>query len=480
MFDLADTEAVRGKVIEWHRKYGDIFYTKIGGTDFVWLSSPKVVKDLMDKKSSVYSSRSPAPLAQDVASAGQRQLFMPYGPRWRSIRKHSHSLLNLSTSIKYQPVQDFESKQLLTEFLDSPENFYHINRRYSASVIMLVTYGYRIPSWDDPLIKKIYDIIDNFTEMTAPGAHAIDSFPSLAFLPEWLLGNWRTFGQRVFDHDSKIYLDLWNRLKRETDAGQARDCFTKTFYLNNPAKSGIDDLSAAYTCGGLIEAGSETTGTTLNNFILCMVLFPQAQQRAQEELDKVIGRNRLPTWEDEPNLPYVRSLIKEVLRWRPVNKFGMTHATSEDDWYEGYFIPKGSVAVLNWWAIHRDTRLWSHPDDFDPDRYLDRCLPAADYINASDPYTRDHFTYGAGRRVCPGVHVAERSLYINISRVLWGFNIAKKIGPDGHPIEPSQVMVRGFMSVPEEFDCKITPRSEQHVKVMRHDFGEAEQKGMEF
>lgn len=186
-------------------------------------------------------------------------------------------------------------------------------------------------------------------EHRAPGAHAIDSFPSLASLPQWMLGNWRTFGENIFEQDSAVYLDLWNRLKRETDAGTARDCFTKTFYLNDPAKSGIDDLAAAYTCGGLIEAGSETTGTTLNNFVLCMVLFPDAQKEAQEELDRVIGSDRLPTWEDEDKLPYVRSLIKEVMRWRPLNKFGMAHATSEDDWYEGYFIPKGSVAVLNWW-----------------------------------------------------------------------------------------------------------------------------------
>jgi|TARA_R110002003_G_scaffold198_6_gene15462 cytochrome P450 len=349
MFDLADTELVRDKVIAWRKEYGDIFYTKIGGTDYVWLSSPKVVKDLMDKKSSVYSSRAPSPLAQDVASAGRRQLFMPYGPRWRSIRKHSHDLLNLRTSVKYQPVQDYESKVLLRELTESPDDFISINRRYSASVIMLVTYGYRIPSWNDPLIKRIYGVLDRFTEMTAPGAHAIESFPSLASLPQWLLGNWRSHGERVFKEDSQVYLDLWNRLKEETDAGTARDCFTKTFYLNDPAKSGIDDLAAAYTCGGLIEAGSETTGTTLNNFVLCMVLFPEVQKKAKEELDRVVGPDRLPVWEDEEKLPYVRGLIKEVLRWRPVNKFGMPHATSEDDWYEGHFIPKGSVAVLNWW-----------------------------------------------------------------------------------------------------------------------------------
>ena len=80
-----------------------------------------------------------------------------------------------------------------------------------------------------------------------------------------------------------------------------------------------------------------------------MTLFEGAQRKAQEELDRVVGRGSLPDWDDEKDLPYVRSLIKEVLRWRPVNKFGMTHATSEDDWYEGHFIPKGSVAVLNWW-----------------------------------------------------------------------------------------------------------------------------------
>ncbi|KAF2737914.1 cytochrome P450 [Polyplosphaeria fusca] len=480
MFDLADTEAVRDKVIEWHKQFGDIFYTKIGGTDFVWLSSPKVVKDLMDKKSGIYSSRSPVPLAQDVASAGRRQLFMPYGPQWRSIRKHSHTLLNLNTSVKYQPVQDFESKQLLFDFLNDPKNFYLHNRRYSASVIMLITYGYRIPSFDDPLITKIYDIIDNFTEMTAPGAHAIDSFPSLAILPEWMMGNWRSFGKRVFEHDSKIYIELWEKLKRETDQGIARDCFTKTFYLNDPAKSGIDDLSAAYTCGGMIEAGSETTGTTLNNFVLCMALFPDAQKNAQEELDRVVGGNRLPDWDDEKDLPYVRSLIKEVLRWRPVNKFGMTHATSDDDWYDGYFIPKGSVAVLNWWAIHRDPENWANPNAFDPSRYINHTLPAADYINISNPYARDHFTYGAGRRVCPGVHVAERSLYINIARVLWGFDISKTKGQDGEFLEPTQAMVRGFMSVPEEFSCDITSRSEKHSVIMTDEFVKAQKEGFDF
>lgn len=349
LFDIADSELVRGKAREWCREYGDIFYTKIGGTDYIWLSSPQAVRDLMDKKSGIYSSRSPAPFAQDVASGGKRQLFMPYGPEWRNLRKTSHALLNSTSAAKYQPIQDFESKQLMRDLLVTPADFYQHNRRYSSSVIMLVTYGYRLPSWKHPLMQKIYTVLDNLTEMTAPGAHAVDSFPSLASWPQWLLGNWRSKAKKVFEHDSKVYLDLWNKLKKEVDDGTASDCFVKEFYLKNPGRHGIDDLLAAYTCGGLVEAGSETTATTLNNFVLAMMLFPEAAREAQEEIDRVVGAARLPDWEDEKALPYVRALVKEILRWRPVNKFGMPHYTIEDDWHEGFFIPKGTVVMLNWW-----------------------------------------------------------------------------------------------------------------------------------
>lgn len=294
LFDLAESDEVRYKVRRWHQKFGDIFYTKIGGTDYVWLSSPQVIKDLMDKRSAIYSSRPRLPLAQDVASAGRRQLFMEYGPRWRQLRKHSHDLLNRTAAVKYQPVQDFESKQVLRDLLDQPEAFYTINRRYSSSVIMLVSYGYRIPSLDDPLMRQIYTVLDHLTEITAPGAHAVDSFPSLAALPEVLMGRWRTHGRRVLEHDSAVYMGLWRRLVAEVAAGTARDCFCRDFYLADPAKNNVDELLAAYTCGGLVEAGSETTASTLNNWVLAMTLYPDTARRAQEELDRVVGEDRIP------------------------------------------------------------------------------------------------------------------------------------------------------------------------------------------
>lgn len=117
---------------------------------------------------------------------------------------------------------------------------------------------------------------------------------------------------------------------------------------------------------------------------------------------------------------------------------------------------------------------------FEPSRFLGKDLSAAEYINVNDPYERDHFTYGAGRRVCPGVHVAERSLFIVIVRVLWGFSISKKKGPDGELVEPPTGMVRGFLSVPLSFQCDIRPRSAVHAQIMRKVFSEAEAEGLRY
>ena len=98
-----------------------------------------------------------------------------------------------------------------------------------------------------------------------------------------------------------------------------------------------------------MEAGSETTSAFLNTFLLFATENPEVVTKAQEELDRVVGGDRYPTWEDEQNLPYIRACIKELLRMRPPNKVGIHHATTEDDWYEGMFIPKNSVVILNWW-----------------------------------------------------------------------------------------------------------------------------------
>ncbi|KAG6325816.1 hypothetical protein ID866_13273, partial [Astraeus odoratus] len=97
------------------------------------------------------------------------------------------------------------------------------------------------------------------------------------------------------------------------------------------------------------------TFSTLLVFILAMVLFPEVQSKAQEEIDRVIGRERLPDFNDRMNMPYVEAVVLETLRWYPVIPLGLPHMTSEDDVFDGMYIPQGATVMINvWYAICED------------------------------------------------------------------------------------------------------------------------------
>ena len=149
-----------------------------------------------------------------------------------------------------------------------------------------------------------------------------------------------------------------------------------------------------------------------------MVAFPEVQSRAQAELDAVVGRGRLPTFADAPRLPYVWAIIKEVLRWRPALRFGLPHASAEDDWYEGMFIPKGATYIANVWQCNHDRAVFGDDaDEFRPERHLGddgEPIPGPKETNQEG-----HVSFGFGRRVCVGRHLANESLFIHTARILW-------------------------------------------------------------
>lgn len=85
-----------------------------------------------------------------------------------------------------------------------------------------------------------------------------------------------------------------------------------------------------------------------------MISFPDVQKRAQAELDKVVGRDKMPTFSDYEHLHYIRAIIEEIMRWRPVVPLGVSHRVSQDDEYEGYHIPKDALVIPNvWYVLHR-------------------------------------------------------------------------------------------------------------------------------
>ena len=175
----------------------------------------------------------------------------------------------------------------------------------------------------------------------------------------------------------------------------------------------------------LSSAGAETTATTLYWWALAMIAFPEVQRRAQAELDAEVGRDRLPTYADAPRLPYVRAIIEEVQRWRPTLPLGVAHAATEDDWYEGMFIPKGTICIPNIWLCNHDRAVFGEDvDEFRPERHLDE---HGELLSGSvQAVQAGHVSFGFGRRVCVGKHLANNTLFINTARMLWA---AKLEGP---------------------------------------------------
>lgn len=218
----------------------------------------------------------------------------------------------------------------------------------------------------------------------------------------------------------------------------------------------------------MIEAGSETTSAALNSTIRYLAVFKEAQEKAHQEISSVVGDDRMPNFNDEKDLSYIRAMVKETLRIRPVTNIGTPHFTTEDIVYRDFYIPKGTVVSINQYAIHYDDR-YENPDDFVPERYLGHDLKAGAYAAHADPYERDHFGFGAGRRICPGMHLAENSLFITLARLLWMFEIRPCIRDNGQEEEldiSDSGYEAGSNTLPTPYRVRFIPRSSQRQAVL--------------
>ena len=172
-------------------------------------------------------------------------------------------------------------------------------------------------------------------------------------------------------------------------------------------------------------AGGETTSTTLLWWLLAMIAYPDVQNQAHAELDEVIGRARPPTFADIPSLPYIRAMVKETLRWSLTVPFSVPHTSTTDDWYEGMFIPKGTIILQNMRVMNSQPDVFgSDAARFDPSRYLDKHRQ----VRVFDGREEGHMAFGFGRRICPGRYVAEGTLAIDLATLLWAMRFERPEG----------------------------------------------------
>ncbi|KAJ7776053.1 cytochrome P450 [Mycena maculata] len=285
---------------------------------------------------------------------------------------------------------------------------------------ILVAYGIDVLPENDPYISLAEEAMRTTAEAAIPGRFLVDFLPVLRHIPDWVPGA---------------------GFKLKAKAGKK-----VAWALND-----VPFAEASGTVPHSITAESLQILGESNNLYYDekTVKVTAAKQSADgNRLDRWTGP--LPDFKDEKALPYVGALVKEVLRWRNVTPI---------DEYRGYRIPAGSIVIGNVWAILHDEAMYPDPYSFKPERFLLDGKPNPD---VRDPQA----VFGFGRRICPGRHMANSSLWITIASILATFEITKAIEEDGEIIEPSYKFTPELVSVPLPFKCSIRPRSQDAVTLI--------------
>ncbi|KAL2801525.1 cytochrome P450 [Aspergillus granulosus] len=373
---------------------------------------------------------------------------MNYTEQFRAHQRLHASVLSTTPAAAYLPLQMLESQQLLYDLLEHASGTTgadvhpHIERAI-ASTIHTLLYGFRVRDPSDPALQMLMRLNEEFSEFVQVGAHIVDTFPVLNNLPGFL-APWKAKAEKHYQTKYALRERNFRRGLEECEAWNISKHLKRVVERDYKKKDAfhmpLDELS--FELGTIIDAALDGTVDSLTWFVVAWITQdPDSTHggfvaKAREELDNVVGRERLPGPEDRPNLPYISAMVEEIFRWRPVGPEGVPHLNKEETIYNGYLIPAGSVIVPNVWTISREVAVFGpNPDSFIPDRWLETDNDGK--ISLNKTLLASAAAFGYGRRTCPGRHFARNVIWIIVAQLLWAFDI--KAGLDEETGEPINI-----------------------------------------
>jgi cytochrome P450 len=300
----------------------------------------------------------------------------------------------------------------MRDLIQDPDDFELSVERYSISTTSIIGWGRRIDRKNDYVAIQALNLMEA-VNFVVPGIFLLETLPWLQKLPSWLYGF-----PKALRMGSAIAARYFYMLTEESLFTNKNKAFN-SFMMNAQKEHKMTDVEVSGLMANLIGGGVDTTSSTMLSCILAMACFPEVQKKAQEEMDRVVGKDRSPSWEDIDGgkLPYLTALVKEVLRWRTVTVLaGIPHANIKDVEYRGYHFPAGTNFTGNMWAIHRNPKDFPDPDNFQPERFVEGSKRPYPNARGSNPF-------GWGRRQCSGQPLAEQGLLFSLGRMIWAFNI---------------------------------------------------------
>ncbi|KAF8737059.1 hypothetical protein AX14_013511 [Amanita brunnescens Koide BX004] len=410
------------KYLNWSREFhSDIIHLTAMNVHIIILHKMKDVITLFEKRSVIFSDR-PAIPAMKILGAEHLTPMLGYGNEWRKHRRFFQEGLNKNVMPSYAQIQTEKVHAMLDQLLRSPTKFREHCKWLGTAVVMATTFGYDFPPGQqrDRFVDLAEEISSGIAKLFLPGSTLINVLPFLRHIPPWLPGaTTQKFAAGIRKSLNAYKNEPFEYVERELAAGTAKSSMLASILQSRVKIDGVyeDEVTLKDTVTTTYLAGVETLQSALTIIFFTMALHPVQQRQAQEEIDRVIGTERLPSFEDRASLPYVEAFLRETLRWRLVFPQGVAHTTITEDVYNGFYFPKGTLVIPNVWAITRDEDFYPDANSFRPERFF-----TADGSLNEDTM---EYTLGFGRRyvvfipgtrnshlgltcrICPGRYVAD-------------------------------------------------------------------------
>jgi 3-hydroxyphenylacetate 6-hydroxylase len=360
--------------------------------------------------------------------------------------------LNKPSVQSYIPHLDVETKDFVSELLHygnagkMPVDPMPMIQRLSLSLALTLNWGVRMASQDDELFEEITYVEEEVSKFRSTTGNLQDYIPILRLNPF----NFGSAKARDMRRRRDVYLKKLNKdLDDRMEKGLHQPCIQANVILDKEAKLNAEELTSISLT--MLSGGLDTLTTLVAWSIALLAQRPDVQDKALSEISQHYSTSEpLCDPDDDHKCEYIGVLVKELLRFYTVLRLSLPRASVKDVVFEGKTIPSGSVIFLNAWACNMDEAVWSDPETFRPERWLEQ--PDAPL-----------FTYGLGYRMCAGSLLANREMYLIFMRMLNSFKIEQADDVDTHPVR-GVVDQTQLVSVPKRYKVRFVPRDEDALR----------------
>ncbi|XP_042293945.1 cytochrome P450 2W1-like [Sceloporus undulatus] len=385
--------------------YGPVFTVHLGRRKAVVLAGHEAVKEALLSKDNEFIERPYIPIFSQIQH--EKGIFFSDGDLWKTTRRFTLSYLREFGMGKQQMEgRILEELHFLTEMVNSFKGGEFESKAFSAAptnITFTVLFGDRFDYANPTFVTLLRLIGEVMSLLGQPFLHVFNAYPYLGFL----LKPHKMILRRIEETCAilKKYIQAAKQSVSENTVGSYIDAMLlkQKEEEKSESKSIFCDANILASVLDLVMAGTETTATTLQWAILLMMKYPEIQRKVQEEIKRVLGSERGPTYEDKKHMPFATAVIHEVQRFASVVP-QFPRCTAVDTHFRGYFIPKGTMVIASFTSVLYDQTQWETPNKFNPNHFLD---------GAGNFVAKEAFVpFSIGRRNCAGESLAKMELFL--------------------------------------------------------------------